>query len=152
MKNEFLIFEKEKIINCFLNNDFGTTVTYDNLQDYTRYNLNDEFELYKFKSKIMKYVKDRLIDYGYIIKAIRNVGYYILKQNQIQSYTYRNCMKRSLNQYMKAERILNNTIISKLNKEELEKHNSTKELNHELINTTTELFNNKKYKELKNNV
>lgn len=118
-------------------------------QNLTHYNLSDEFESYKFKSSIMQKVKNELIENGYVIKSIRGIGYYILKQNQIQSYTYRTYIKKPLRHLKKAEIILNNTKTSLLNKKELEKHQLTNKLNKDLINITETLINAKEYEQIK---
>ena len=112
-------FEKEKIVKYFYTKNYGDIVKFEELQYLTHYNLSDEFESYKFKSSIMQKVKNELIENGYVIKSIRGIGYYILKQNQIQSYTYRTYIKKPLRHFKKAEIILNNTKTSLLNKKEL---------------------------------
>lgn len=142
-------FEKEKIVKYFYTKNYGDIVKFEELQYLTHYNLSDEFESYKFKSSIMQKVKNELIENGYVIKSIRGIGYYILKQNQIQSYTYRTYIKKPLRHLKKAEIILNNTKTSLLNKKELEKHQLTNKLNKDLINITETLINAKEYEQIK---
>ena len=142
-------FEKEKIVKYFYTKNYGDIVKFEELQCLTYYNLSDEFESYKFKSSIMQKVKNELIENGYVIKSIRGIGYYILKQNQIQSYTYRTYIKKPLRHLKKAEIILNNTKTSLLNKKELEKHQLTNKLNKDLINITETLINAKEYEQIK---
>lgn len=142
-------FEKEKIVKYFYTKNYGDIVKFEELQYLTHYNLSDEFESYKFKSSIMQKVKNELIENGYVIKSIRGIGYYILKQNQIQSYTYRTYIKKPLRHFKKAEIILNNTKTSLLNKKELEKHQLTNKLNKDLINITETLINAKEYEQIK---
>lgn len=142
-------FEKEKIIRYFCQKNFGETVTYKELQQFTHYNLNDEYENYKFKTSLMAVVKNELIEKGYVLKSIRKVGYYILKPNQIQSYTYRTYINKPLKSYQKAEIILNKTKINKLNEKQFKKHKLTQNLNKELINITNDLINSNTYKVLK---
>lgn len=139
------LFEIKQIVNYFHSKNFGEIVKYEELQKLTHYNLDNEFENSKFKQNIIVAVKNELIEKGYIIQSIRKVGYYILKPNQIQSYTYRNYIKRPLKKYEKAQKILINTKKNKLEKEELEKHKLTEELNYELIDKTEAIINNKKY-------
>ena len=154
MKNEKNIkknfIERENIRNYIMHKQFGETITFNDLQQFTSYDLNNEYENYKFKTIIMRYVKDELIEEGYILKSIRGKGYYILKQNQISSYTYRTYIKKPLRYLDKADTILKSTRTILLNKKELDKHNLTKTLNNELINENNKIINSKKYESLKN--
>ena len=95
--------EKENIRNYIMKKQFGDTIVFKDLQQFTEYDLNNEYENYKFKTTIMRFVKDELIQEGYILKSIRGVGYYILKQNQISSYTYRTYIKKPLRYLDKAD-------------------------------------------------
>lgn len=143
-------FEKEKIIKYFCRKNFGETVTYKELQQFTHYNLNDDYENYKFKTSLMGTVKNELIEEkGYVLKSIRKVGYYILKPNQIQSYTYRTYITKPFKSYQKAEIILNKTKMNKLNEKQFQKHKLTQKLNKELIDITNNLINCETYKVLK---
>jgi hypothetical protein len=139
------INDKEMIVKYILNKDFGETIKFEELQPYTKYNLLDETESYIFKSSIMSKVKNILIEYGYVLKSIRYVGYYLLKPNQIQSYTYRNYIKKPLKAFMKAECILSNTNTKRLETEELIRHQLTTELSRNLIDETNKIINSKEY-------
>lgn len=141
--------EKENIRNYIMKKQFGDTIVFKDLQQFTEYDLNNEYENYKFKTTIMRFVKDELIQEGYILKSIRGVGYYILKQNQISSYTYRIYIKKPLRYLNKADTILKSTHTVLLNKKEVEKHSLTQELNEELIGKNSEIINSKKYESLK---
>ena len=141
--------ERENIRNYIMKKQFGNTIVFKDLQQFTDYDLNNEYENYKFKTTIMRFVKDELIQEGYILKSIRGVGYYILKQNQISSYTYRTYIKKPLRYLDKADTILKSTHTILLNKKEVEKHSLTQELNEELIGKNSEIINSKKYESLK---
>lgn len=141
--------ERENIRNYIMKKQFGDTIVFKDLQQFTDYDLNNEYENYKFKTTIMRFVKDELIQEGYILKSIRGVGYYILKQNQISSYTYRTYIKKPLRYLDKADTILKSTHTILLNKKEVEKHSLTQELNEELIGKNSEIINSKKYESLK---
>lgn len=141
--------ERENIRNYIMKKQFGDTIVFKDLQQFTDYDLNNEYENYKFKTTIMRFVKDELIQEGYILKSIRDVGYYILKQNQISSYTYRTYIKKPLRYLDKADTILKSTHTVLLNKKEVEKHSLTQELNEELIGKNSEIINSKKYESLK---
>lgn len=141
--------ERENIRNYIMKKQFGDTIVFKDLQQFTDYDLNNEYENYKFKTTIMRFVKDELIQEGYILKSIRGVGYYILKQNQISRYTYRTYIKKPLRYLNKADTILKSTHTVLLNKKEVEKHSLTQELNEELIGKNSEIINSKKYESLK---
>lgn len=142
------LYEVEEISKFILNKMYGEIITFEDLQDYTHYDLKNEVESYKFKSNIMNKVKNKLINYGYVIKNIRNKGYYILKPNQIQSYTYRTYIKKPIKSYLKAETILKNSNIQNLNKEELIKHQLTLELSEKIISENNRLINSDQYSKL----
>lgn len=148
MNNNNKIFETEKIEKYFKEKNFGDTITYDELQKLTFYNLQDKYECYKFKGNTMRRVKNRLINNGIVLKAIKGIGYYILKPNQISSYTYRTYIIKPLKSYEKANIILNNTKTERLNKKELEKHKLTSELNICLMEQTNKFIRTQKYSNL----
>ena len=141
-------FEAEKIAEFIKTKQQGEMVTFKELQEFTHYDLKNELELYHFKGNIVPRVKDKLIEYGYVLKAIKNQGYYILKSNQIQSFTYRTYIKKPMKQFAKAERILKNTIVNDLNSDELTKHKLTYDLNKQLMNTNKEIIELKRFKDL----
>ena len=99
------VFESDSIIEYFKFKKQGEQINYDELQQFTHYDLKNVLEFHYFKTNTMRRVKEGLIDYGIIIKAIPNIGYYILKSNQVSSYTYRTYIKKPLKQLNKAERI-----------------------------------------------
>ena len=69
------------------------------------------------------------------------MGYYILKSNQIQSYTYRTYIRKPLKHLKKAERILTNTNTKTLKQNELLDYQLTVNLNEVLINATDNIIN-----------
>lgn len=142
------VFESDNIIEYFKFKKQGEQINYDELQQFTHYNLKDVLEFHYFKTNTMRRVKEGLIDYGIIIKAIPNIGYYILKSNQVSSYTYRTYIKKPLKQLNKAERILNNTETKSLTVGELGKYNLTMALNQDLMAANDKVLNSNKYKEL----
>lgn len=145
MSKSFQIDEVEKYIK---QKNFGDTITFEELQTLTKYNLKDKFENYKFKANVIRPVKNRLIHSGIVIRSIRNIGYYILKPNQVQSYTYRTYIIKPLKHFEKAATILINSKTTELDEVELEKHNLTLNLDTELMEVTDKLIKNKKYSNL----
>lgn len=145
MSKSFQIDEVEKYIK---QKNFGDTITFEELQTLTKYNLKDKFENYKFKANVIRPVKNRLIHSGIVIRSIRNIGYYILKPNQVQSCTYRTYIIKPLKHFEKAATILINSKTTELDEVELEKHNLTLNLDTELMEVTDKLLKNKKYSNL----
>lgn len=142
------IFQAEEIEKYIKQKNFGDTIKINELQQFTNYNLEDKFEYYKFKSSLMRIVKNNLIQNGIVLKAIQNIGYYILKPNQIQSYTYRTYIVKPLKHFEKAATILINSKTTELNETELKKHNLTLNLDTELMKATNKLIKNEKYSNL----
>lgn len=105
----------------------------------------------RFRSQMNK-VKDRLYKKGFVIRSIYNIGYYILKPNQVSSYTYRNFIVRPTNQYKKAKTILENLNNKNFNNFENLEFESTKSLNKKIIKTTNDLLNSNEYKNLAKNI
>lgn len=141
--------EIKDVINYIKSKEYGTTIEFMELQPFTTlFNLTDEYEQYQFKSCFMAIVKKELIQYGIVLKSIRNVGYYILKPNQISSYTYRTYIRKPLKAFERASYILENTDKNKLNTIEIEEYNLTTELNDRLINTNYEIIVEGKYSNL----
>lgn len=145
MNKSFQIDEVEKYIR---QKNFGDIISFKDLQTLTKYNLDNKFENYKFKTNVMRPVKNRLIQSGIVIRSVRNIGYYILKPNQIQSYTYRTYIVKPLRHFEKAATILINSKVQNLDEVELEKHNLTLNLDTELMKVINELIKSEKYNNL----
>ena len=133
-----------------LNLNYGDTVSFYKCGEILKYNIDDEKENKKFKSTMSR-VKNFLIDYGYVLKNITGVGYYILKPKQISGYCYHTYILRTENLLDKSNRILahvDGTELSDIRKEE---HENMFNLNSNVIdsiNTTienSEYFRNKSY-------
>ena len=67
------IFQTEEIEKYIKQKNFGDTIKINELQQFTNYNLEDKFEYYKFKSSLMRIVKNNLIQNGIVLKAIQNI-------------------------------------------------------------------------------
>lgn len=119
-------------IEFILNNERGTTILNTALAEMLNYNIDDEQEFKKFKSTMGR-IKNFLIDYGYILKSISGVGYYILKSKQIAGHCYHTYIRKTEKLLNKNERILNhidNTELSEIRKKEKKE---VVELNNDLI-------------------
>lgn len=121
----------QETINYILDHNYGDTLTNTSLAKLLGYNIEDEKEKMKFKS-MMARVKNFLIDYGYILKSIPHLGYYILKPKQIAGHCYRTYIRRTTSLLEKSDKIINHTAKSELSADRLQEHNEIKELNEEL--------------------
>ena len=126
---------KERIqetVEYILDKEYGSTIRFEELADLLHYNIDYDQEFKKFKSTMSR-IKTFLIDYGYILKSISGVGYYILKPKQISSHCYRTYVNKSQRLLDKSETILEHTDQLELDKIRMEEYNNMVELNKKLI-------------------
>ena len=142
----------QETIDFILEKNYGDTIGYIPLAKILHYNIDDELEAKKFKV-MMGRVKNFLIDYGYVLKSIAGVGYYILKPKQISGYCYHTYIKRTESLLDKSGRILSHVEQSKLSEIRKEEYDNVCNLNlgvTNAIDTTienSEYFNKKNYYE-----
>ena len=122
----------QETVEFILNKDYGMTVTHDELGELLGYNINDEDENKKYKSTMSR-VKNFLLDYGYVLKSISGVGFYILKPTQVSKHCYRTYIKRAGNIYDKSYYILTRTDKTNMNQERTEEIQNIMNLNRQLI-------------------
>ena len=139
----------QELIEYILSLNYGETIGFSKVAYILKYNIEDEKEYKKFRSTMSR-VKNILIDYGYVLKTITNVGYYILKPKQIGNYCYRTYIKRTENLLEKSNRILNHTDKSMLSEVRKEEHENVMNLNLDLINTIDMTIENSSYYSKKN--
>ena len=137
--------KRQKVIELILTKEYGETVTYNELNAILQENINDYQGKVAFRRNMNK-VKNELFSKGYVIRPILNVGYYILKPNQVSSYTYRNYIVRPINSFKKAKTILENTERKQLKGQETTEYQTTYELNEAMIYANAELINADEYK------
>ena len=77
-------------------------------------------------------VKNILVDYGYILKTITGVGYYILKPKHISSYCYRTYVDRTKRLLEKSERVLRHVDRTELSDDRKKEHSEMTDLNQQL--------------------
>lgn len=82
-----------ELVEFILEKEYGDTILLEEAARILHYNIDDEDELKKFKSTMGR-VKNFLIDYGYVLKSISGIGYYILKPKQIASHCYRTYIQK----------------------------------------------------------
>ena len=131
-------------VEFILNNKKGTTILESALAEMLNYNIDDKDEYIKFKSTISR-IKNFLIDYGYILKGISGVGYYILKSKQIPGHCYHTYIKKTEKLLDKSERILNHIDKTELSKEREQERQEVADLNLDLKQNIEYTINNSKY-------
>lgn len=134
----------ELALEYILTRKHGETIPYVTLANILRFSLQDEQQEKIFKRRMSK-IKNILIDYGYVLKSVGGVGYYILKPNQISSFTFRNYIVKPQKAYEKAKRILNHVDTTKLNEIGKEEHRYAKELAENIAETTENTIYNSNY-------
>lgn len=140
--------KREKVMELILSKEYGETVTYEELNEILDRNLQDYRERDYFRREMNK-VKNSLFEHGYVIRPVFNVGYYVLKPNQVSSYTYRNYIVKPINSFKKAKTILDHTESNKIKGQEITEFRTTCSLNEAMIYACTELVNSDEYKKLK---
>ena len=121
-----------EVIEYVLSFNYGTTLENTELGKILGYNINDEEEFLKYKST-MNRVRNILINYGYVLKGVPGIGYYILKPNQVSNHCYRNYIKRAGRTLDKSVYILEHTDKTELNVDRMEELNNLVELNKEIV-------------------
>lgn len=134
----------QEVVEFILEQNFGTTVSDTDLAKILGYSISDEEEYYKYKS-IMGRVRNFLLQYGYVLKSIPGIGYYILKPAQISSHCYRTYVKRASRLYDKSSYILGRVDQKELNEERKEELESMMKLNKQLIDNVWNTISESKY-------
>ena len=142
-KNELIIKDICEFIRA---KNYGTIIYYTDIT--RRIGLNIELEEHKkYFKRLMSKVKNILIDYSYILKSVGGKGYYILKPNQISSFTYRTYITKPQRAYEKAKRILERTDKKDFKKLDKEEYEDITKLKNELIEVSDyTIFNSNYYK------
>lgn len=135
--------KREKLYEFILSKNYGETITIEQINNILQENLNSDLGSKRFRNQINK-VKNKLYEKGYVIRNIYDIGYYILKPNQVYSYTYRNFIVKPTKQFNKARIIMKNTNTKNLNDDEYVELYNTIELNKEMIRTTNKILNSEK--------
>lgn len=121
-----------ELVEYILDLEYGTIIEFSKCANILHYNIEDEKEKRKFRSTMCR-VKNILIDYGYVLKSVTNIGYYILKPKQIGGYCYHTYMKRTENLLEKSSRILQHTETHRLSLDRKKEYNEVCDLNADLI-------------------
>lgn len=127
-KNEMKI---KDACTYILDKSYGDTISFEQLANLLKYNLEDETEKKRFKN-VMSKVRNILINYGYVLKTIAGVGYYILKPKHISSYCYRTYIDKTKTLLEKSERILVHVDQKELSDIRKKEYSEMTELNQQL--------------------
>ena len=118
----------QDLVEYILDKDYGDTITIIEAGRILHFNVDNEDELKKMKSTMGR-VKNFLIDYGYVLKSISGIGYYILKPKQIAGHCYHTYITRTRKLLDKSDRILTHTDKTQLSDIRKEEHTNVLELN-----------------------
>ena len=134
----------QELVEYILDLNFGETISFEKAGYILKYNIEDEKEYKKFRSTMQR-VKNILIDYGYVLKTITNVGYYILKPKQISGYCYHTYIRKTEKLLGKSSRILQHTKTSELSEIRKEEYDNVCDLNIDLITNIDNTIENSNY-------
>ena len=134
----------QELVEYVLNKNYGDTISFEKACYLLKYNFDNEKEYKKFKSTMAR-VKNILIDYGYVLKTITNVGYYILKPKQISGYCYHTYVRRTENLLEKSSRILAHIETINLSEDRKEEYDNMCDLNADLIENIAGTIDVSKY-------
>ena len=84
----------QEAVEYILAKNYGSTILHQELAKILGYNIDDEDEFKKYKS-VMGRIKNFVLQYGYVLKGISGVGFYILKPTQVSNHCYRTYVKKS---------------------------------------------------------
>lgn len=142
-------YNKQEVIQYILDKKYGDTLYNQDLAKMFGFNLEDAKENDRFHMQMGK-IKNILIDYGYVLKTIIGVGYYILKPKQISGYCYHTYIRKTENLLGKSAKILVHTEISELSEIRKEEYNNICDLNIDTSNAIATTIENSSYYKNKN--
>ena len=134
----------QEVVEFILDKDYGSTLTHNELSKMLHYNIDDEIEKRKYKSTMAR-IKNFILEYGYVLKSINGIGFYILKPSQISQHCYRTYIQRSRKIYDKSEYILEHTDKSDMSDIRREEINNMMEMNKQLIKNAWETIKESAY-------
>ena len=149
--------KKQNIAECIeyiLTKQRGDTISTESLAALLGYSIDDEKEYAKFKYMMGK-IKNLLVDYGYILKRVAGVGYYILKSKQISGYCYHTYVLKTLRLLEKSDRVLTHIDKTELSEIRMQEFNDVNLLNSDVYESIDNTINDSSYwknKETYNNL
>lgn len=139
----------QEAVEYIMSMNYGQTIFHNELAKILGYNIEDDKEHNKYKS-IMQRVKNFILQYGYVLKGINGLGYYILKPSQVSKHCYTTYIKKARRMYDKSDYILEHTEKSSLNEDRLEELQNMINLNKQLIDNAWETIKESEYYSRKN--
>lgn len=134
----------QETVEYILNQEYGSTLSDVELAKMLNYNINDDNEWLKYKTTMGR-VKNFLLQYGYVLKSISGVGYYILKPEQVARHCYKTYIKKASRVYDKSAFVLDRVDRTKMSEERLEEITTLMELNQKLIDNVASTLKESKY-------
>lgn len=122
----------QETVEFIIEKNYGTTITHGQLSKILGYNIEEEIEFKKYRS-VMSRIKNFVLQYGYVLKGISGVGFYILKPTQVSSHCYRTYIKRAGRLYDKSAYILDRTDKTEMNEIRKQEIQNMMDLNKKLI-------------------
>ena len=119
-------------VEFILDIKYGQTVSNEKLAKILGYNIETEEEFRKYRATMGR-VRKFLLQYGYVLKSIAGIGYYILKPSEISRHCYKTYIKSAARMYDKSDFVLEHTDQTELTEERLEEYKSMRELTKQLI-------------------
>jgi len=151
---EFKKGKVQEVVEFICSKNYGDTITANELATMLEYDISIEIQRIKFQRK-MNQIKKIVLDYGYILKTILGVGYYILKPKQISGHCYHTYILRSQKLLEKSEQVLRNTDVTELSTQRMAEYTDMRNLNRQLIENMSNTINSSNYKsneEIYNNI
>ena len=131
-------------VEYILTMQYGSTVSNDKLAKILGYNLDDDNEYRKYKGTMGR-VKSFLQSYGYILRNISGIGYYILRPSEISRHCYNTYIKKAARTYDKSLFVLDHVDKLELTTDRLEELAKIKELNRQLIESVDKVLTESVY-------
>lgn len=142
-------YKKQEVIQYILDKKYGDTIYSKDLAKILGFNLENTKENDKYRTQMGR-IKNVLIEYGYVLKSINGVGYYILKPKQISGYCYHAYIRRTENLLGKSAKILAHTEVSELSEIRREEYNNVCDLNIDTNNAIATTIENSEYYKKRN--
>ena len=142
-------YKKQEVIQYILDKNYGETIYSKDLAKILGFNLENTREYDKYRMQMGR-IKNILIDYGYVLKSIAGIGYYILKPKQISGYCYHAYIRRTENLLGKSAKILAHTEVSELSETRKEEYDNVCDLNIDTSNAIATTIENSSYYKKKN--
>lgn len=139
--------KKQNVQECvefILGKDYGTTIADNELARILGYSIADEEGYHQYRT-IMQKVKKILLQYGYILKSISRVGYYILKPTEASKHCYRTYVKRTGKLLDKSDYVLEHIDRTNMADIRIEEINNMVALNKQLIHNVAQTISESAY-------